>query len=132
MTEGDIIIVFSQYGEIVDRYVKQEDLTIYASLKVMKKAETAVISHEGGGKDENGNTIEDLGGTKTPDLRGRFILGAGIGKDEYNDDYIIATKLKTFLLYTTLKNLLVKYDIIYDPLNNNLNSYNYLKYNILI
>ena len=49
--------VVDKYGQIVDRYVKQEDLTIYASLKVIKKAETSVISHAGG-VDSNGNIAE--------------------------------------------------------------------------
>lgn len=57
--------VINQYGEIVDRYVKQEDLTIYASLKVVKNAETAVVSHSGGGVDENGNTIQPTISSKT-------------------------------------------------------------------
>jgi hypothetical protein len=49
--------VVDQYGQIIDRYVKQENLTIYASLKVVKKAETSVVAHSGGGFDANGNLI---------------------------------------------------------------------------
>jgi hypothetical protein len=49
--------VVDQYGQIIDRYVKQENLTIYASLKVVKKAETSVVAHSGGGLDVNGNVI---------------------------------------------------------------------------
>lgn len=49
--------VVDQYGQIIDRYVKQENLTIYASLKVVKKAETSIVAHSGGGFDANGNLI---------------------------------------------------------------------------
>ena len=49
--------VVDQYGQIIDRYVKQENLTIYASLKVIKKAETSVVAHSGGGFDKDGNLI---------------------------------------------------------------------------
>jgi hypothetical protein len=49
--------VVDQYGQIIDRYVKQENLTIYASLKVVKKAETSVVAHSGGGLDVDGNVI---------------------------------------------------------------------------
>jgi hypothetical protein len=39
--------VVNQYNEIVDRYVKQEDLMIYASLKVYKRPQSAVVSKRG-------------------------------------------------------------------------------------
>lgn len=51
LDEGVLVIdpnkVVNQYNEIVDRYVKQEDLVIYASLKVYKKPESAVVSSGG-------------------------------------------------------------------------------------
>ena len=60
-TSGVLVIdpnkVINKYGQIEDRYVKQEDLTIYASLKVIKKAEMAVISDAGGGVDAQGNPV---------------------------------------------------------------------------
>ena len=51
--------VIDQYGNIVDRYVKQENLTMYAGLKVIKNAETAIISHSGG-KDNEGKEQEPI------------------------------------------------------------------------
>jgi hypothetical protein len=35
--------VVNKYNEVVDRYVKQEDLVMYTTLKVYKRAETAVV-----------------------------------------------------------------------------------------
>jgi ribosomal protein S20 len=42
--------VVNAYGDIIDRYVKQEDLMIYCNLKVIKKSQNAVIIDEKGDK----------------------------------------------------------------------------------
>lgn len=44
--------VVNKYNEIVDRYVKHEDLVIYSSLKVIKRSERSVIVGKGGAKSE--------------------------------------------------------------------------------
>ena len=44
--------VVNKYNKIVDRYVKQEDLVIYSSLKVIKRGERSVIAGTNGVKSE--------------------------------------------------------------------------------
>jgi hypothetical protein len=44
--------VVNKYNEIIDRYVKQEDLVIYSSLKVLKRGERSVIAGTNGTKSE--------------------------------------------------------------------------------
>jgi hypothetical protein len=51
--------VVNKYNEVVDRYVKQEDLVMYATLKVYKKAESAVVYKSDGSK-INENTSEPI------------------------------------------------------------------------
>jgi hypothetical protein len=58
-TQGVLVIdpnkVVNKYNQIIDRYVKQEDLVIYSSLKVIKRGERSVIVGGDGVKSE---TIE--------------------------------------------------------------------------
>ena len=55
-TQGVLVIdpnkVVNKYNQIVDRYVKQEDLVIYSSIKVIKRGQRSVIVGSNGIKSE--------------------------------------------------------------------------------
>jgi hypothetical protein len=52
--------VVNSYNEIVDRYVKQEDMAMYASLKVYKRAQAAVLYNEQDGARQKESISEPI------------------------------------------------------------------------
>lgn len=98
--------VVNQYNEIVDRYVKQEDLVIYASLKVYKRPQSAVVNSGGNTRRQeniseaiNINFLNPLKNEKRADgsyrNKGKFtsewtdFFTSDSANDKQNSDYLL-------------------------------------------
>jgi hypothetical protein len=102
--------VVNQYNEIVDRYVKQEDLVIYASLKVYKRPQSAVVNSGGNTRRQeniseaiNINFLNPLKNEKRADgsyrNKGKFtsewtdFFTSDSANDKQNSDYLLEYEL---------------------------------------